>query len=120
MPLFATLMASGLSAMVGFFARFMGLQLAQKIASYTLYIATTVAFLVTVLVCLKSLLGFVQTMFSGSYGLSGALSWVNYFGMAVGMFIPSNAVPVIACVASVWIGTSIYKVQKQGLHNYGS
>jgi hypothetical protein len=116
MPLFATLMASSLSAMVGFFARFMSLQLAQKIAAYTLYIATTLAFLASVYICLSSLLGYV----TGFAVPGGSLGWVARFLMGLGMFIPANAGAVLACVSSVWIGTSIYKVQKQGLHNYGS
>lgn len=116
MPLFATLMASCFSALVGFLARFLSLQLAQKIAAYTLYIATTVAFLASVYVCLSSLMGWV----TGFTLPSGGLGWVARFLMGLGMFIPANAGAVLACVSSVWIGTSIYKVQKQGLHNYGS
>lgn len=118
MPLFATLMASTMSALVGFLARFLSLQLAQKIAAYTLYIGTTVAFAASVLVCLTSLVG----MFSGLFAAAGSVGPMpmKYFAMGAGMFIPSNASAVLACLASVWIGTSIYKVQKQGLHHYGS
>lgn len=118
MPLFATLMASALSGLVAFLARFLSLQLAQKIAAYTLYIATTVAFAASVLVCLSSLVG----MFTGLFAAAGNIGPVamKYLAMGAGMFIPANASAVLACVASVWIGTSIYKVQKQGLHHYGS
>lgn len=115
MPLFSTFMASALSGLVGFLARFMTLQLAQKLAAYTLYITTTVGFLAAVFICLQSL-------FNSSVAATAALgvSWTARFLMGLGMFIPANASAVVACVASVWIGCGIYKIQKQGLHNYGS
>lgn len=118
MPLFATLMASLFSGLVGFLARFVSLQLAQRIAAYAMYIAVTAALLVTTLVCLSSLFGMLSALFSG--GGFGGLGWVRFFFMGAGMFIPANAGAVMSCIASVWIATSVYKVQKQGLHHYGS
>lgn len=117
MPLFATLMASAFSGLVGFFARFFALNLAQKLAAYAMYITVTVAMVASVLGCLHALVGMLAS-FSVGGGVS--FSWVRYFFIGVGMFIPSNAAGVLSCLASVWILTSIYKVQKQGLHNYGS
>lgn len=119
MPLFASLMASLFSGVVGFLARFVSLQLAQKIAAYAMYITVTVALLATTLVCLRSLFGMLSALLSGG-GLAAGLGWVRFFFMAAGMFIPANAGPVMSCIASVWIATSIYKVQREGLSNYGS
>ena len=116
MPLFATLMASAFSGLVGFLSRYLSLSLAQKIAAYTMYITVTIAMVTAVLVCLRSLAGMLTSL----AGVSVGTSWVSYFFVGVGMFIPANAGGVMACLASVWILTSIYKVQKQGLANYGS
>lgn len=118
MPLFSGLIASLFSGLVGFLARFLSLQLAQKIAAYAMYITVTVALLTTTLICLRSLFGMISGLVSG--GGSVGVGWVRFFFMGVGMFIPANAVAVMSCIASVWVATGIYKVQKQGLANYGS
>lgn len=118
MPLFSALVASLFGGFVAFLLRFMGLQAAQRLAVYAMYITVTTAFLVAVFVCLSSLYGGLAGLISGGGGGGGG-SWFRYFFMGVGMFIPSNAASVMACVASVWMGTSIYKVQKQGFQHWG-
>ena len=115
MPLFATLFGSIASAFVSFFALFFEYRVALKLAAYTTWIAVFSAFLVSVFVCVSSLLSMVT-----SASVSGGGAWVSMFFMGVGMFIPSNASAVMACVGSVWISTSIYSVQKQGIFGFGS
>lgn len=116
MPLFAGLIGSLASAFASLFSKFMGFQAALRLASYTAWILVLQTFLVSVFVCIMSLHSMLVGMV-GSGG-SGAGAWVSYFWMGLGMFIPSNAAAVISCLAAVWIGTNIYKVQKEGIHHY--
>lgn len=115
MPLFATLLGSLFTSLVGFFAKYLSVQAALRLAAYTSWVALLGALLVSVYVCLSSLLGYVSTMHTSAVN-SG--QWWSYFIMGVGMFIPSNAGAVMSCIASVWLAMNIYKVQKEGLANY--
>lgn len=118
MPLLATFIGSIASALASLFGQFMGFKLALKLAAYTAWMLVLVAYVVSVRVCLDSLFSLVGTLISGA-GAGGA-GWVSYFFMGVGMFIPSNAGAVMACIGSVWIATSIYKIQRHGISNYGA
>ena len=116
MPLFATLFGSVVTALVQLFGTFLSYRVALKLAAYTTWIAVFTALLVSVFVCVSSLLAMV----SGAGVSGGDGNWAARFMMGVGIFIPSNASSVIACVSSVWISTSIYSVQKQGIFGFGS
>ena len=122
MPLLATFIGSLSSALVGLFSRFLSFKVALQFASYTTWIAVLSAFLLSVYVCLSSLFGMVGALSSGGGGGGGggglAGSMVSMFFMGVGVFIPANAGAVISCVGSVWIATSVYKIQKHGISNY--
>lgn len=115
MPLFATLFGSAVTGLVNLFGLFMGYKVALKLAAYTVWIAVFGALLVSVFVCVSSLLFMVTS------GMSGVgTGWVARFLMGLGVFIPSNASAVLACVSSVWISTNIYRVQKQAIFGFGS
>ena len=116
MPLFAKLFGSIATALAALFSQFLGFKVALKLAAYTTWIVVFTAFLVSVFVCVSSLLGMVTS----SVGSTTGGSWMVYFWMGLGMFIPSNASAIMACLGSVWIATSIYKVQKDGIMNFGS
>lgn len=116
MPILATLIGSIASALVELFSKFMGFKLALKFASYTTWLAVLAAFLISVYVCLSSLFGMASGL--GSGGGTGGVSWVRFFWMGLGMFIPPNAGAVMSCIGSVWISTSLYKIQKDGIQNY--
>lgn len=116
MPLFASLFGSAITALVQLFSLFMSYRVALKLAAYTAWIGVFGALLVSVFVCVSSLLGMLT---SGIGGGSGGV-WVSQFWVGLGMFIPSNASAVLACVSSVWISTSIYAVQKQGIFGFAS
>lgn len=119
MPLFATLVGSLSGALVGLFGRFVGFQAALKLAAYTTWLAIFTAFLASVYVCMSSLYAMLGGLLSGT-GSTGGVSWISYFFMAVGMFIPANAGAVVACVGSVWIATGIYKFQRDAIQHFGS
>jgi len=116
MPLFASLFGSAVTALVQLFGLFMSYKVALKFAAYTAWIAVFTALLVSVFVCVSSLLG----MLTSGVSAPGGAEWVSKFFVGLGMFIPSNAAAVIACVSSVWISTRIYAVQKQGIFGFGS
>jgi hypothetical protein len=79
------------------------------------WIALVAALLTTVFICLDSLYGMASAIFSGAGSGSG---WWTAFFMGVGMFIPSNAGAVLACVASVWLATNIYRVQSFAIKTF--
>lgn len=120
MPLLATFIGSLSSALVGLFSRFLSFKVALRFASYTTWIAILSALLVSVYVCLSSLYAFVGAFVSGGVGGGSGLSgsMVSMFFMGVGVFIPANAGAVISCIGSVWIATSVYRIQKDGIENY--
>ncbi len=122
MPLLVMFIGSMTSALVGLFTRFLSFKVALRFASYTTWITILSALLVSVYVCLSSLYGFVGAFISGGGGAGGGSGlsgfMVSMFFMGVGVFIPANAGAVISCVGSVWIATSIYKIQKHGIENY--
>lgn len=114
MPLLATFIGTIASGLVAVFSRFMAFGLALKFAAYGAWIAVFSIFVTTVFACVTGLSTMLQAMFNS--GTANAV--VKGFGMGLGMLIPSNAVAVMSCLASVWIACQIYKVQKQGMHNY--
>lgn len=120
MPLLATFIGSISSALVGLFSRFLGFKAALRFASYTTWLLVLGAFLASVYVCLSSLYGYVSAFTTGGGATGGGLtgSMLSMFFMGVGMFIPANAGAVLSCVGSVWIATSVYKIQKDGIENY--
>lgn len=117
MPLLATLMASLAGGLASLLSVMMGYRLALKLAAYTVWIATTAAFVVSTYGCVHALWMMAVGFFAGGGGMhtvSGAIA------MGLGVIIPGNAGTVLACCQSVWIATQIYKLQKQGLINFGS
>lgn len=119
MPLLATFIGGISSALVAIFSQFMGFKAALKLAAYSAWMVVLVAYVVAVRICLDALFSLVGALVSGTGG-AGVASWVSRFFMGIGMFIPSNAGAVMACIGSVWIATSIYRVQRDGIHTYGS
>lgn len=115
MPLLASFVGSIAGALVSFFARFMSMQVALRLAAYGAWMVVFGTFLASVYVCISALYAAVRAMLDGPPG-DGA--WWHYLIMGIGMFIPTNAAAVVGCVSSVWIATSIYKIQKDGIHNY--
>ena len=118
MPLFATLFESILTAAVAFFSSYFSFRVAMRVATYSTWLAIWTAFLVAVYVCLSSLYSMSSGLIAGTNG--SGISWVAMFFMGLGMFIPANAGAVLSCVASVWIGTGIYKFQRDALQNFGA
>ena len=119
MPLFATLIGSISGALVGLFGRIMGFQAALKLAAYTTWLAVFTAFLGSVYFCMSSLYSMISALISGG-GATNGISWLRYFFMAIGMFIPANAGAVVACLGSVWIACGIYKFQRDAIQHFGS
>jgi hypothetical protein len=113
MPLLAAFVGNVAVALAGFFSRYVAFELALKLAAYVAWIAVVSTFAVTVFVCVSGLVATASGMFS-----AGGSNLLRMFGMGLGMFIPANASTVLSCVASVWIGCQVYKLQKQGMHNY--
>lgn len=117
MPIFAALLLSLCNALATVFARFVGIEAAVKLAAYVAWLALLTALLASLYVCLSSLYGMAGALFSGSGG-SGLSAWVTMFFMGLGMFIPANAGAVMSCVASVWLGTNIYRVQSFAIKSF--
>lgn len=113
MPLFAAFLGSLAQAFLALFVKFMGFKQALRLASYAAWITILTAFITTTMVCISSLYGMVSGFGGGGGG------WLSYFWMGLGMFIPSNAAAVLSCIGSVWVATSVYKMQKDGLINFG-
>ena len=105
MPLLATLVAACINGLISFFGLWMAAGTAIKVARRVFVIALMAAFLVAVKVCMTSLLGMVA-------GVSGL---PHKFLVGLGMFIPSNAGAVIACVGSVWLACVVVRLKRDGL-----
>lgn len=117
MPLLSQLLTGLFSSLASLFGLMLARDLAVKTATYIAYIAITSAFLVATFVCINSLWNMAAGYFSGSGGwdtIPGAVA------MGLGMAIPSNASTVLACCASVWTGSRVYMLQRQGLVHFGA
>lgn len=115
MPIFATFLLSISNALATFFARFIAIEAAVKLAAYVAWIALLAALLTSLYVCLSNL----YTMASGLFGgVSVGQGWTSFFFVGLGIFVPSNAGAVMACVASVWLSTNIYRVQSFAIKNF--
>lgn len=117
MPLLFGLMGGIASGLAGLLSLMMGYKLALKLAAYTVWIAVTVAFLATTLVCATSTWNMAIAYFSDGSGMStvkGAIA------IGLGVIIPSTAAVNLSCCASVWIAAQVYRMQKQGLIHFGS
>ncbi|MEO8059057.1 MAG: hypothetical protein ABI671_12080 [Burkholderiales bacterium] len=108
MPIFAAFVGACMSGLMTFYGAMMTAQQAIAWARRTFIIALMAAFLIAVKVCVSSLLGMVAGAGSG-----GALP--ARFVMGLGMFIPSNAVAVLACMGSVWIACVVVRLKIDGL-----
>lgn len=117
MPLLAQFIGSLAGALANLFSRYMSFGLALKYASYTAWMVVLSAFLASVYVCMSSLYAMVSGLISGGGG-DGGPGYMRWLFIGLGMFIPANAGAVIGCVGSVWISTSVYKIQRDGIHNY--
>lgn len=116
MPLFATFLLSISNALAALFARFMGIEAAIKLAAYVAWIGLLAALLTSLYICLSSLYSMASGLFSGLSVVGSG--WVGMFFMGLGIFIPSNAGAVMACVASVWLSTNIYRVQSFAIKSF--
>jgi hypothetical protein len=112
---FVGLLASGFVTVLG---RFMAFKLALKYSAYATWLVVFGIFLGTVFVCISALAATVTALLGLAGGINGG--FLAALAMGLGMFIPANAGSVLACLASVWIATNIYKVQKAGLQYFGS
>jgi len=112
MPLLAAFIGSLASGLASLLATQMAYTTALKIAAYTTWITVAGIFFAAVLVCLSSLF----SMMTGSFGVGAG--WSRMFWMGIGIFIPGNASAVIACIASVWIATSVWRIQRVGIENF--
>ena len=113
MPLLAAFIGSLASGLATLFATQMAYTSALKLAAYVTWITVAGVFITSVFVCCSSL----YSMLSSSIGGGGG-GWVRYAWMGLGMFIPQNAGAVMACVASVWIASSVWKIQRIGIENF--
>lgn len=111
MPLFATLVSGLFNGLLTFFGSFLSYQLAIAAARRTMIVGLMVAFFAAVSTCVNLLLSSVSSFFAG--GGSGSL--LEWFVMAVGMFIPANAGAVLSCLASVWVACVAYRLKMDGL-----
>lgn len=104
MPIFAALFGACMSTLMTFYGSVMLAQQAIVWARRTFIIALMAAFL---LAC-KFFVSTLLTMVS-SANLPGR------FVMGLGMFIPSNAVAVLALMGSVWIACLMLRLKIDGL-----
>lgn len=111
MPFFATLVSGLFNGLLAFFSSFLSYQLAIAAARRTMIVGLMVAFFAAVTTCVNLLLTAVSNFFSGG----GGGSLLEWFVMAVGMFIPSNAGAVLSCLASVWVACVTYRLKMDGL-----
>lgn len=117
MPLLSQLLTGLFSSLASLLGLLFVQDVAVKTATYIAYIAITSAFLVATFACVNSLWSMAAGYFSGSGG------WTSIEGavaMGLGMAIPSNAATVLACCASVWTGSRVYMLQRQGLVHFGA
>lgn len=117
MPIFAALFASISGGFAALMSTIMAYKMALKLTAYTTWIALTVSFLAAMFVCVNSLWIAATAYFSGG----GSISTVGgAIAIGLGVLIPANAGVVLSCCSSVWLGTQVYKLQKQGIVNFAS
>lgn len=106
MPLLATLLVGWFNGAIAFAISVLTYQQGLAWARRLFILGLLAAFAVAVKVCVVALL----TMLSGAQvGLPGRVL------MGIGMFIPSNAVAVLACMGSIWLAAFILRLKIQGL-----
>ena len=104
MPIFAAFFGACMTGLMTFYGTVLAAQQAIVWARRTFIIALMAAFLVAVAACVSSLLGMI----------AGA-SLPARFTMGLGMFVPSNAVAVLACMGSVWLAAVVVRLKIDGL-----
>lgn len=104
MPLFATLVAAAINGLTSFYALVLTYEAAITWARRTFILAIVTAFFLAVSACVQLLLSAVA---------NAALP--TRFVMGLGMFIPSNAVAVMSCLASVWLACVMVRLKIDGL-----
>lgn len=104
MPVFAALVAACINGLTSFYGLMLAAQQAITWARRTFIIALLLAFCLAVKTCVQLLLSAIS--FSGLpvRVLQG-----------VGMFVPSNAVAVMSCLAGVWLACVIVRLKLDGL-----
>ncbi len=117
MPLLASFIGGLASFFAGLLAQFMSFRLAIKYASFLAWATVIVGYATAVSVCLATLRGLLLGAL-GAFGAPSADNWMGFFSMGIGMVVPSAAPAIIACVASVWIATQVFKIQRQGIENF--
>lgn len=115
MPLLAAFIGSLASGLATLLATQMAYTTALKVAAYATWITVAGVFFASVFVCCSSL----YSMMSNAFGSGGGQNnWIHMFWVGLGMFIPGNASAVISCVASVWVATSVWRIQRVGIESF--
>ncbi len=121
MPLLARFIGFLATGFVAVFSQILSYQIALKAAAYASWIVVLTLFLSTTIVTLTGLWSKVSSIFGSTCGGDwSSCSAVQFLGMGLGMFIPENATSCISAYGAIWIGTSIYKIQRDGIHTYGA
>lgn len=104
MPLLAALLNASYLWIVGFASNVMWYVHTIAWARRAFIVSVGVAFFAAIAACMSALL----SMVSGA-GLP------SRFVMGLGMFIPSNAVAVMACLGSVYLACIVYRLKLNAL-----
>lgn len=113
MPIFAAVFTRTIAYLMSAFIYLFGQQLGIKWAERAFVAALAAAFFLAVTACVSSLLGYLSGVGGG-----GSIGLLGRFMQGVGMLVPSNAVGVIGCVASVWLACVVYRT-KMGIMKVG-
>lgn len=106
MPIFATLVAGAINGLISVYALALSYQQAIAWGRRTFIVLLGAALLAAVSVCVTSLFDMIPSALSGL---------PTGFLVGLGMFIPSNAAAVLACVGSVWLACVVYRLKLEGL-----
>ena len=107
MPMLGALFAGMIRYMMVAFIYIFGQQLGIKWAERVFVIGLATAFFVAVTTCVSTLQGAINAAVAGGRISGGAARFVQ----GVGMFVPSNAVGLIGCVAYVWLACVVYRTK---------
>ena len=108
MPIFAALVKAIHLAWVGLLSNVLFYVFTVTWARRAFIVALGVAFFAAVGTCASYLLGIVS-----SFAAVGP--YAARFVQGVGMLIPSNAVAVLACLATIWLACIVYRLKLEAL-----
>ena len=106
MPIFAALFKAAFLWIAGFLSNVMWYIHMVSWARRAFIVTLGVTFFAAVGTCASALLGGVSSALAGAPAR---------FAQGVGMFIPSNAVAVLSCVATVWLACVVYRLKLEAL-----